>query len=107
MFFLKKKAPNTEKILKNIIKFTDGNTKALNKHKFTNLLYALRRADARFANDYYKNNNGKWVAYHNRGRPMKNMLVENIGYLNSSAYKNYLTNYKSDPRRFEFKVDNF
>ena len=67
MFFLRKKkappppkTPTTEQILSNIVKYTEGNSKALNKYEFTNLIGALNKVHSSVATDYYKNANGKW-----------------------------------------------
>lgn len=96
MFFLRKKkaeappppkTPNTGEILKNMLKYTEGNSKALNKYEFANLIGALQSKHSSLANDYYKNNNGKWVAYHNRGGSMKNMLLEDIGLYGPEYFK--------------------
>jgi hypothetical protein len=109
MFFLRKKkaaappppkTPTTEQILGNMLKYTEGNTKALNKYEFENLLAPLSKMYSGIAHDYYKNNNGKWVAYHNRGRSMKNMLVEDIGLYGPNAFKGYLENYKANPNKY-------
>lgn len=97
MFFLRKKkaaapplpkTPNTNTIMKNIVKYTEGNSKALNKYEFTNLIGALKNKHSVLASDYYQNNNGKWVAFHNRGRSLKNMLLEDIGLMGSNSFKN-------------------
>jgi hypothetical protein len=103
MFFLKKKkavappppkTPNAQTILRNIVRYTDGNGKALNKYEFTNLIGALNKVHSSVATDYYKNANGKWVAYHNRPGSLKNMLMEDIGLYGSNAFRGYLNNYK-------------
>lgn len=94
MFFLRKKKDPTEKMLENMLKYSQGNTSALNKYEFQNLIGTLNKMNSRLANDYYKNTNGKWVAYHNRGGSMKNMLLEDIGLYGPNAFKGYLNNYK-------------
>lgn len=92
--FRKKKAapvpkiPNTNTIMKNIVKYTNGNTKALNKYEFENLIGALKNRHSSAGEDYYQNNNGKWVAYHNRGGSLKNMLLEDLRMMGSNSFKN-------------------
>jgi len=107
MFFLRKnKAPpppktqTTNQILSNIVKYTEGNSKALNKYEFTNLIGTLNKMHSSIATDYYKNSNGKWVAYHNRGGSMKNMLLEDIGLYGPNAFRGYLNNYKASPNKY-------
>jgi hypothetical protein len=107
MFFLRKKkappppkTPTTEQILSNIVKYTEGNSKALNKYEFTNLIGALNKMHSSLATDYYKNSNGKWVAYHNRGGSMKNMLLEDMGIYGPNSFRGHLNNYKASPNKY-------
>lgn len=83
-----------------MVKYTEGNSKALNKYEFTNLVSTLNKMHSSLLEDYYQNNNGKWVAYHNRGRSLKNMLVEDIGLYGPNAFKGYLENYRANPNKY-------
>lgn len=107
MFFLRKKkapappkTPTTEQILSNMVKYTEGNSKALNKYEFSNLIGALKKMHSSVADDYSQNNNGKWVAYHNRGGSLKNMLVEDIDLYGPNAFRGYLNSYKARPNNY-------
>ena len=100
MFLFRKKKPNTERIILNIIKYSNGNTRALNKYELTNLLYALTAVHGGPISGYVKNNNGTWVSYGSGTKLTKNMLLKNISYWKSSNYRNYLTRYRKNPNMF-------